>query len=590
MRQAIKYLYRLLFFIGLTGLTQICLLAQNNIINPSALKTLNIRNESGINTANLEFSPGFYRDYIAFVHAEAGSKKKSDPEIKEPFFDLVYASIGNDGKLTDRQEFPVRINSQYHEGPLCWNAIEQKLYFTRAGIEKKRVKGIDRDTSVRKIMIADMRTANPSIKEFNLNSTYYSVCHPAVSEDGRTMIFSSDKPGGFGGMDLYAAYFDGTRWTGMINLGPNINSDGNEVFPTLWNDSILIFASDKPIGVGGFDIYFSKIDGGLWSPTQHMGQPLNTAFDDFGLIVFPDGKSGYFSSNRPGGKGKDDIYSISVKEALFAPIDQDQTVELSLNIMDKFSFSPVKGALVKYTVLNFSSTGLELDNFNTNILSGGSSGNLILKISPKQNAEMLQNQSDESGFCLLTIKEKHKYLITVESDEHEAFTIIYDSKTDGLQLNIILEPTQPDDPEDDETDEALSNISQEKDIAPIPTAVGSRIVFDQIYFSYNSAEIQDGAASELDQLAQTLLINPNMLIRLESHTDSRGNDIYNKLLSDRRAEAAKNYLINKGIAHDRIETVGMGESRIRNHCKDGVPCNEREHRYNRRTEVIIVQN
>jgi outer membrane protein OmpA-like peptidoglycan-associated protein len=590
MRQAIKNLFRILVFIGLACLPHVCLFAQSNILNSTALKTLRIRNEAGINTANLEFSPGFYRDYIAFVHAEAGSKKKSDPEIKEPFFDLVYASVGNDGKLNDRKDFPGRINSQYHEGPICWNANEQKLYFTRAGIEKKRVKGIDRDTSVRKIMIADMGSANPSVQEFNLNSTYYSVCHPALSEDGKTMIFSSDKPGGFGGMDLYAAYFDGTRWTGMINLGPNVNSDGHDVFPALWNDSLLIFASDKSGGVGGFDIYFSKIDGGLWSPTQHIGQPLNTAFDDFGLIVFPDGKSGYFSSNRPGGKGKDDIYSISVKDALFAPMDQEQTIELSLNIMDKFSFLPVKGALVKYTELNFGSTGLELENFNTNIISGGSPGNLILKISPKQNAEMHQNQSGESGFCLLTLKEKHKYLITVESDEHEAFTIIYDSKTYGHQLNIILEPTQTDVPDDDETDETISNISQEKDSSPIPTAVGSRIVFDQIYFSYNSAEIQDGAASELDQLAETLVLNPNMLIRLESHTDSRGNDIYNKLLSVRRAEAAKNYLVEKGIAHDRIETVGMGESRIRNHCKDGVSCSEKEHRYNRRTEVIIVQN
>lgn len=566
--------------------------AQHNMFNKNALKSIRIQNESNINTANLEFSPAFYGDKIAFVHAEAGKKKKADKEINEPFFDLVFADISSDTKLINRREFTGKINSDFHEGPLYWDNHAQKLYFTRAGIEKKRVRGIDRDTSVRKIMIAAMNSSTPAISEFSLNSKYYSVCHPTLSADGRTMIFASDKSGGYGGMDLYAAFFDGVKWTGMINLGPMVNTEANEVFPVLWKDSTLMFSSDRNGGFGGLDLYASRLDGGLWSAPDHSDAPLNTAYDDFSLIIHDDGKTGYFSSNRPGGKGKDDIYSWKTTQSLFKPNTEEKWVETAIIVMDKFSFSPVEGADVQFTELNFVGTELELEKYDTDVIKSSGSGNLILKISPKQSAEMKEIQTDESGKCKIQLKQNHRYLITVQSEEHEAYTLIFDYKVYGDNLNIILEPLQNDtsDETEEDDDDVIISTSSDKQVSSIPTEIGSRIVFDQIFYAYNSADIQQGAAFELDQLAEIMELNPGMIIRLESHTDSRGNDAYNKLLSVRRAESAKAYLMSKGISHDRIETAGMGESFIRNQCKDGVICSEKEHRFNRRTEVIIIEN
>lgn len=559
------------------------------ILNTSVIKNIKLINESGINTANLEFSPAFFGDKIALVHAETVKNKKNDPGINEPFFDLVYAETGSNGRLTNKEKFNSRINSDFHEGPMAYDAVNGRMYFTRAGIEKKRVRGIDRDTSVRKIMIAEFQGANTLMSEFNLNSKYYSVCNPTLSRDGTIMIFSADRAYGFGGMDLYACFFDGKKWTGMVNLGPDINSSGNDVFPYLWRDSVLIFSSDRKDGAGGFDLYISVLEGGLWSAPERFDHPFNSAYDDFGLILRADAKSGYFTSNRPGGKGKDDIYSFNADKSLLLTQEEAGKIQVYISVLDKFSFEPLGNARVEAKELQFAGSGLDPDYYEADIITGSSPGNIILKISPR-TVSADEAVTDLSGGAELELKEKSRYLITVTSEEYEPFTIIYTAKTSGDTVNVVLEPYSPEDTEDDVMEATVEKKAETSTSILSHTTVGSRIIFDNIYYNYNSAEILPGAFAELDSLALWMLENPFVRIRLESHTDSRGNDTYNLLLSVKRGESVKSYLMEKGITHDRIEVTGMGESRIRNHCKNGVKCSEREHQYNRRTEVVILES
>ena len=287
-----------------------------NIYNEDAISKLKIYNEPTVNTPNMESSPAFYGDKIALV--VTGDKNKSvDKDTKEPFYDLNYALVNLDNSLGDKSNFGKKINSDLHEGPMAYDNQKNLLYFTRSLKEKRYNKGIEFDTAYLRIMVADMTKAKPSVEQLNLEIEHYSICHPTLSKDGNTIVFSSDKPGGKGKMDLYMAYFDGSDWKSVVNLGAQINTASNEVFPFLLNDTLLIFSSERVGGLGGLDLYVSVLENGSWTQAQLLPKPLNTAFDDLGMIVRENGKSGYFSSNRLGGKGGDDIYRFETIVPLF---------------------------------------------------------------------------------------------------------------------------------------------------------------------------------------------------------------------------------------------------------------------------------
>lgn len=233
-------------------------------------------------------------------------------------------------------------------------------------------------------MTADLNPAKPDVKPVNINVANYSVCHPALSEDGKTMVFSSNKPNGNGGMDLYFAYFDGLEWTGIINAGIEINSNKNEVFPFLLNDSILIYASDRPQGMGGLDLYVSNLKNGVWQKPEALPEPFNSLFDDLGMIVRENSKSGYFTSNRPGGKGKDDIYRFESAHPIFGTDIRD-IVASTIQVLDKLTLEPLANAAITLTPLDIDVNNFTLSSYNVDMLSGKDPGDLILKLSPKRD-------------------------------------------------------------------------------------------------------------------------------------------------------------------------------------------------------------
>jgi outer membrane protein OmpA-like peptidoglycan-associated protein len=566
------------FFVPLCGITQ-------SAINKDAIPSLKIYNEKSINTANLESSPAFVGDKIGYVFT--GNKIKIlGKEIAEPYYELGYSIVNQDNSLQGKQIYNKRINSDLHEGAMSYDAHQNKLFFTRVHKETRKIKGKDSDTLYLMIMSADLNVAKPVVTPINLNVENYSVCHPALTSDGKTMIYASDKTGGKGKSDLYTAYFNGEEWSGIINLGSNINSDAREMFPNILNDSILIFASDRPGGFGGFDMYVSVLRNGSWDTPEILPSPLNSPFDDLGLIVRENGKSGYFASNRPGGKGEDDIYRFETSIPLFSA-EPVLMATSTVTILDKLTLEGIGFAKITLTPLDIDINNFTLSSYNVDMLSGRDPGDLILKLTPKKGKSYPEITTDSFGITTFQLKKAQKYLIKTSAPGYAETSLIYDYSIFGSAFNMVLEPEG----EEDMTEVGGPAPEVKDHVDPktvdIPLEAGTVLVFDNIYYEYNSSVILRGAAVELDALARMMLLNPEVKVRLESHTDSRGAAPYNLQLSLDRATAARQYLTNIGVDEDRITIKGYGESKLRNECKDNVPCSESKHKYNRRTEVII---
>ena len=555
-----------------------------NIYNEEAISKLKLYNEAVVNSPDMESSPAFYGDKIGLVVPG----KSVDKETKEAYFDLNFAVVNMDNSLGEKSAFEKKINAELHEGPMAYDNQRNLLYFTRSVKEKRYNKGIAFDTAYLRIMVADMTKAKPSVDALNIDIERFSICHPTLSKDGNTMIFSSDKPGGNGKMDLYMAYFDGSVWKSIVNIGAQINTASNEVFPYLLNDTLLIFSSERDGGVGGLDLYVSALENGSWTQAQLLPKPINSTFDDLGMIVRENGKSGYLTSNRLGGKGGDDIYRFETTAPLFDK-NHDQMVETQVTVLDKLSLEPINDVKITMTPLAIDVNNFTLSSYNVDMLSGKDPGDLLLKLTPKKGKSLPSSISNKDGKAFFNIKKSQKYLVSFISSDHNEITLIYDFATFGKEFNMVLEPLGGDQEDEisDSTDKTTTHNESEIDEVVIPTEKGAVIVFENIYYEYNSSNIIKGAASELDALAVAMKKNLEISVMLNAHTDSRGTAEYNIQLSLNRAEAARKYLTALGINEERISIKGFGESRLRNECKDNIPCSEAKHRYNRRTEVVI---
>ncbi len=565
--------------IGIVLLSSLRSLAQS-AVNSSAWKTLTIRNEQLVNTSGMESSPAFLNDRIGFVTSPNISDKKDG--LNEPFYNLASVKVDLDNSLGTMETIHPRINSDVHEGPMCYDAHSNTLFFTRSHIEKRIKKGKTIDTSYLRIMSANLNLAKPKIVPINLNVANYSVCHPTISKDGKTMIFSSNQPFGNGGMDLYVSSLEGDTWSLPINLGKEVNTPQHELFPYLVNDTLLLFSSNQPNGMGGLDIYVSVKRNYVWQKPEALLSPINSPFDDLGMIMRPNMKSGYFASNRPGGKGKDDIYSFQSLEPLLSPTENKKFIS-QLDLLDKLTFEPIDNAKVSISPIDIDINEFILSSFNVDVLSGREPGEIYLKIKPESTHQTTLLNTNDKGQIKFEVLKNKKYLISVEANSYKSLNILYDYDIIGQEFNLVMEPIETD---------TLALITQNIDInksneIEIPTKKGSVIIFEKIYYAYNSSKILEEASDELDILAKAMEMNPDMNIRIESHTDSRGTDTYNLQLSIKRAEAVRQYLNNKGILEDRMTIRGWGESKPRNRCKDGIKCTELEHKFNRRTEIII---
>jgi outer membrane protein OmpA-like peptidoglycan-associated protein len=555
------------------------------IFNRDALTSLKIIPEKEVNSANMESSPCFFGDKIAYVFA--GRKGKLfDEQIDDAYFELGYSTVSPDNSMSGRINFPEQINSTFHEGPLAYDSGRNRLLFTRSHREKRRLRNVETDTFYLRIMQADLNYAKPEVTPIAINATNYSVCHPSLSHDGNAMVFASNKPGGFGKMDMYQGYYNGQEWGGILNAGNQINSPFNEVFPYLLHDTLIIFASDRPGGFGGLDLYAAILKNGSWSSPELLPAPFNSPFDDLGLIVRDNGRSGYFSSSRPGGKGKDDIYRFSSDTPIFneKPVFEIAT---SLQVLDKLTLEPITEVMVTVIPLANDFNHFTLSSFNVDMLTSEDPSEVILKLRPKEENSGNRFISDTEGKIDFNVVKNKKYLLKFKAEHYQETGLIYDYDVFGSPFNMVMEPKASTPPIDQDEEEGAGEDLAAKGSLIEEMTNDTLMVLEDIYYAYNSSRIEPGAAKDLDLLYRWMSIYPEARIRLEAHTDSRGTAGYNLQLSIDRATAARKYLTNLGIDEDRINIRGYGETKLRNECRDGVICSEKKHRFNRRTEVII---
>jgi outer membrane protein OmpA-like peptidoglycan-associated protein len=469
------------------------------------------------------------------------------------------------------------------------------------------------------------------------------VCHPYWDERNKKLYFASDMPGGFGGLDLYVIQMTGEQsWGEARNLGANINGEGNDCFPFLNQDHFLFFTSDRIGGKGGFDLYAAVVKNGIWGGAVSL-EGLNTISDDLCLILDETGKSLYFASSRAGGKGKDDLYIMSLDQNLILKSpdyitikvinrETNQAVEGVKMLFQPFSTGDAEIVETKNERLSLVQE-IELGKANDNVIYlSGKNGELSLYLPPDKFVLIAEKDGYGISRRLMDFsKANREHTIYIDSIVCKGFDILLVDGQSGEKISKFhIEPVSTmqfimnkdgslvyclakeqeflgevtadgyyprdihiqyvDIAELDQIRIAMDKITVVEGNQKLPLKTGETIVLRQIYYDYNSAEIKPEAVNTLDQLVNHMLRYPGMVIELSAHTDSRGKESYNQSLSVNRANNAKLYLVSKGINTSRIVAVGYGESRLLNHCKDGVKCPEDAHALNRRTEVKVISH
>lgn len=496
-------------------------------------------NNASINTENSEYGTALYGDKIVFAGATDARKAKRGVSqwTGESFYDL-YEAEHFDQKLGSRKPFSSSVNTQFNESTPVFTKDGNTMYFTRNNYVNRKLGTDIENTILLKILRAtkDKNGNWGDIVEVPFNSDQYNVAHPALSSDEKYLYFASDMPGTFGSSDIFRVEILGDNQYGTPeNLGNIINTAGRESFPYISKENVLYYSSDGIPGLGGLDIFAAKFNAdGSTSKPVNIGMPGNSADDDFCFVFNSDNKIGFLTSNRPGGKGKDDIYSFHEDKPLLFSCQK--------NIK-----GIVKDAKTKAIIAN---------------------AKVIL--SDKVMKEVGKDQSKTDGtftFEKVNCNDSHYYL-RGEKEKYETAEVNVTVGKDEVVYEILLNPRQV-------------AIKKGMDLAKV-------FEIKEIKFDYNKANIRPDAAVELTKIVEVMREYPKMKIDIRSHTDSRGADSYNLKLSDRRAKATLEWIVKQGIDRKRLKAKGYGETRLVNGCSNGVPCTEEEHQENRRSEFIVV--
>lgn len=527
-----------------------------------------------INTKSIEFSPVFYQKGIVYVVARE-KNKVLDPKTGRAYFDLMYTDLGYGGTTAKSVNFSPNIRTQFHEGPCTFSSDGMEIFFTRSNL--KGGMGVNDENNEVQLKIYSAKKGEEDweeISEMPFCSDTFAVAHPALSEDGVSLIFASNMPDGYGGMDLYIVNRQSGSWSDPVNLGPVINTRGNEVFPWLHPDGYLLFSSDGHPGKGGLDLYITNQDSNnLFSSLQHLEAPFNSKKDDLGMIVSANGESGYFASDRKPTKGKDDLYRWTSPRSIFCTPPKDPRIKRQMIVVDEKG-KPIHNAFVWLIPMDQDGPSKYKDNFETALVPDSKNeGDFYLQwgVTDTLSTQTADATSNNNGKVDLMANKKLDYIVIGQHNDYTPYVKL--ASGNYLPSYITLKK--------------IEEVSEAPKVeSPIPS--GTVIIIDNIYYDFNKSAIRKGEASGLVALAETLKEYPGLTIELTSHTDTRGNADYNVELSRKRSESSKSYLVLLGISATRIATKAAGESSPRNKCVDGVPCSEKEHQYNRRTEVRIL--
>ncbi len=450
---------------------------------------------------------------------------------QQPFLDLY--EVKRDGeKLSEAGKVKGDVNTRFHEGQISVSKDGKTMFFTRNNYNGKKKATDTEGTNNLKIYRATLDSDNKwtNITELPFNNNNYSVGHPSLSADGKILYFASDMPGGKGKSDLYKVNVNGDSYGTPENLGNKINTEGNELFPFVHNDGNLFFSSDGLQGLGQLDIFTTVLDDkGNIQEIINLGVPVNSNMDDFSFFLSDSGETGFISSNREGGMGDDDIYGFD-KVPLFS---------IKGKVSDAINKLPIKDAKI-----------------------------IIKDAAGNQIADLI---TDEDGNYSIVADRETTY--TVEASHHK------------------YQP-EPSKIADTRNSKGKTSVTVDFELDPVQDVdVLAGVNIENIYFDFDKQNIRDDAATELEKVANLMLVTyPTMAIEIESHTDSRGSFKYNEALGYRRANSTYAYLISRGVNPSRIKKYeGYGEYNLVNDCKDGADCSEQAHQLNRRSTFKVLR-
>ena len=511
-----------------------------------------VSNLTALNSPAEDFSPVFFEGgKLVFTSGRASATgDEPSPWSGGQFFDLFQATPAANGTdFGSPEPFDIVVNSDFYEGAATFSADFSEMVYTQCGTPDQRID--DPCRLLYRYREPDGSWGAPEELRFFADSV--NVGHPALAPDGKRLWFSAaGDPEGYGGADLYYVRLTDAGWGSPINLGPTINTKGNEVFPYQHADGSIYFASDGHAGMGGLDLYRTEENRKRFRRPVNLGYPMNSGADDFGIVLVDEETlggdklaMGFFSSTRPGGRGSDDLYRFVLVEAPPPPPLYVLRGDIVTPVLEdpKDPASAVTGyrALPDARVQIFNASAGDVDL-----------GYLDLDLDARFETEL------EFGTDYELVGSFDKFL-TGRADASTSDLPSTPGDTFYVDARIILDPIRK-----------------------------GQVKLENIYYDFDSFSLRPSSFEELNKLVDLLQLNPTLEVEIGSHTDAQGTDEYNDNLSQNRAQSVVDYLIDKGVRKERLIAVGYGETMLVNHCRNGVVCSDDEHQENRRTTFKVT--
>ncbi len=558
-----------------------------------------------LDTSFSEMAPVAYKGGLVFLSARIQySLVDHDILRKEDLYDLYYVPGDSSTGWGLTVPFDKVLNTPFHEGPVSFYTGEDKLLLTRSNyLNGRQTVSVDGKTRLQLYTAVKTGDIWANIQPLELNDPNFSFAHPALNSSNDTLFFVSDMSGGYGGTDIYMSIFS-KNWSEPVNMGPAINTEGNELFPCYVSDR-LFFASDGHDGLGGLDIYKAALEGGRVRYVTNLGYPVNSPMDDFSYTIDPITKAGFFTSNREDGKGSDDIYSFVQKAQVLQGI--------AIQEQDRSPLAGVQINLVKDGLM-----------FATYVTGADGTFRLYLPLSSDFKITARKDEHSLRTNLQLTTRSSRVDIDTllIEMFKHDFFArgLVYDSETQETMHNVRLIIK---DKSTGQADTVLTDINgrysfiiepgknyviradKERfsiDSVQINTfAISKGVIIndfvldeeylgkESIFFAYDKYDLRTEDLPVLQKVMNILKRYPNDWLIIGAHADSRGTKEYNQELSEKRANAVVEYFISNGVSGDKIIARGFGEGLILNRCADGVNCREEDHSKNRRAEITVEE-
>jgi flagellar motor protein MotB len=488
------------------------------------------------NSPQTDFAPSFYKDQLLFTSGRLRQRGNRYEPGNEDYFNIYGARLQPDGQISDIQTFAELPSSNYHKATPYYSEGLESVFYVLSNTEDGELAF---DANGKNALAIGKQIIGDSFQLLlkDLSTSFY---YPFYDEASGKLYFSANFENGYGGTDIYYVYTNsGQVMSAPINLGPRINSPGNEIAPFIFEGSFY-FASDVFYGYGGMDVYKSNMEGESFSIPINLGKGINSTEDDFGLIMRNEGEGllGYFASNRPGGKGKDDIYGFQLDEK----------------------------------------PGLKTITFRGKVVKPYNTSEVVDKVAVQLwdvNGELLaETYSDEEGNYRIEIPWVEEVVLESSKDRYSQFTKRF---------------TQSD-LEGKETLDFDIGISLYDDL--VEEKEGQMVVkMKKFLFGNNRTQLTPEIEAELDKVVEFIKGFPSAQLRIETYTDSRGGSSTNFRLTQSRSDAIKQYLIEQGVPSSNIlYSVGYGEDKILNNCTNGVFCLEMLHQQNQRSLVVVLND